>query len=292
VVIAYTGEVVRRAFGASSFSVNFGCGALQGFRNSSGSNFVLNGHYSGGVTPNYLFYDGHPGYDYRTTDQNPTGRVDVLAAAAGTVVCVSLRTVDGADMNREENAGACTEGRTQGEIKIDHGNGYFTVYLHLSSADVHANNTVVGGQRIGLSGETGAQGSSHLHFEVRKNIGGILVPVDPYGWQGSGPDPYTRATNVHLWLSGSLCHLCEFGDTIPAGFGVPWNVLNPLDYRGRDAGHPAPPAQIRTCGATAYGSYLGCMASKRTLGNGCRMRWVGIQRRRRRPNRRQFMRVF
>ncbi len=27
--------------------------------------------------------------------------------------------------------------------------------------------------------------------------------------------------------------------------------------RGRDAGFPAPPAQIRTCGATAYGSCLG-----------------------------------
>jgi hypothetical protein len=27
--------------------------------------------------------------------------------------------------------------------------------------------------------------------------------------------------------------------------------------RGRDAGCPAPPAQIRTCGIPAYGSYLG-----------------------------------
>ena len=30
-----------------------------------------------------------------------------------------------------------------------------------------------------------------------------------------------------------------------------------IRYRGRDTGHPAPPAQIRTCGTTAYGSYLG-----------------------------------
>jgi hypothetical protein len=27
--------------------------------------------------------------------------------------------------------------------------------------------------------------------------------------------------------------------------------------RGRNAGYPAPPAQIRTSGTTAYGSYLG-----------------------------------
>jgi hypothetical protein len=38
-----------------------------------------------------------------------------------------------------------------------------------------------------------------------------------------------------------------------------------LDFcRGRDAGCPAPPARIRTCRIAAYGSYLGCLASKRT----------------------------
>ena len=59
----------------------------------------------------------------------------------------------------------------------------------------------------------------------------------------------------------------------------PLQVFLPLLHcRGRDAGHPALPAQIRTCGTTAYGSDLGCMASKRTLSNGCRMHWVGIQR--------------
>ena len=30
------------------------------------------------------------------------------------------------------------------------------------------------------------------------------------------------------------------------------------DYRGRDRCWQRPPAQIRTCGTTAYGSYLGC----------------------------------
>jgi hypothetical protein len=32
---------------------------------------------------------------------------------------------------------------------------------------------------------------------------------------------------------------------------------NRQNGRGRDAGCPAPPAQIRTCGSPAYGSYLG-----------------------------------
>jgi hypothetical protein len=41
---------------------------------------------------------------------------------------------------------------------------------------------------------------------------------------------------------------------------------NKIAGRGRDDHRWSPPAQIRTCAADAYGSYLGCMASKRTLG--------------------------
>ena len=38
---------------------------------------------------------------------------------------------------------------------------------------------------------------------------------------------------------------------------------------GRDRPCGRPPAQIRTCSVTAYGSYLGCLARKRTRGWGC-----------------------
>jgi hypothetical protein len=38
--------------------------------------------------------------------------------------------------------------------------------------------------------------------------------------------------------------------------------------RGRDAGYPAPPAQIRTGPIKASGSYLGCLAANRTFGHG------------------------
>ena len=38
--------------------------------------------------------------------------------------------------------------------------------------------------------------------------------------------------------------------------------------RGRDAGYPAPPAQIRTGPIKAYGSHLGCVTAKRMLGHG------------------------
>src|SRR6266852_1752029 len=43
--------------------------------------------------------------------------------------------------------------------------------------------------------------------------------------------------------------------------------------RGRDSGYPLPPAQTRAGAASAHGSYLGCLASKRTLGYGCSI-WI------------------
>ena len=38
--------------------------------------------------------------------------------------------------------------------------------------------------------------------------------------------------------------------------------------RGRNAGYPAPPVQTRTGPTKASGSYLGCLAAKRTAGQG------------------------
>ena len=41
-----------------------------------------------------------------------------------------------------------------------------------------------------------------------------------------------------------------------------------LAFRGRDGHYWPPPAQIRTCPIKASGSYLGCLTSKRTSGQG------------------------
>ena len=56
-----------------------------------------------------------------------------------------------------------------------------------------------------------------------------------------------------------------------AGYRFPAEVISQavwLYYRGRDAGCPAPPAQIRTCPIRASGSYLGCLAKNRSWGQG------------------------
>ena len=51
-------------------------------------------------------------------------------------------------------------------IEIDHGNGFSTVYAHLSVIEVQACKSVYAGQRIGLAGKTGNADGAHLHFEV------------------------------------------------------------------------------------------------------------------------------
>lgn len=58
-------------------------------------------------------------------------------------------------------------------IKIDHGNGYETVYGHLSRYNVKKGDKVGKGETIGYMGSTGRSTGTHLHFEVHKN--GVAV---------------------------------------------------------------------------------------------------------------------
>ena len=52
-------------------------------------------------------------------------------------------------------------------IMIDHGNGYSTLYAHLSGYNVAVGQQVSQGQIIGYMGSTGYSTGTHLHFEIR-----------------------------------------------------------------------------------------------------------------------------
>jgi murein DD-endopeptidase MepM/ murein hydrolase activator NlpD len=64
-------------------------------------------------------------------------------------------------------------------IVIDHGNGYQTLYGHLSKIFVRVGDTVGKGAVIGNMGSTGRSTGPHLHFEIRKN-GVQINPLKGY----------------------------------------------------------------------------------------------------------------
>lgn len=196
-VLAFNGE---RGVGTA---VDQGC-----YLKPGGGSFSVGGIYVG--TPNLgcpitkLNYDGHPGYDYSAV----TG-TEVKAAASGRVV-----NFNGSRCVPKGISAGCV---AWGAVGIDHGNGYVTQYMHLSSVNtrITIGAEVQAGEVIGASGNKAPAGinlSAHFHFEVLKRA--VIVPpgtpdnidnykiVDPYGWTGSGSDPLqsvTQIQNVRIW---------------------------------------------------------------------------------------------
>src|SRR5581483_10295862 len=67
-------------------------------------------------------------------------------------------------------------------IVITHGNGYSTLYGHMSGFNVGSGAVVHRGDVIGFEGSTGNSSGPHLHFEVRVNG----TPVNPCGYLDPG----------------------------------------------------------------------------------------------------------
>jgi murein DD-endopeptidase MepM/ murein hydrolase activator NlpD len=63
-------------------------------------------------------------------------------------------------------------------VVVDHGNGFETLYAHLSEIWVSVGQSVSQGEAVGLSGSTGYSTGEHLHFEV--HISGAVV--DPLAY--------------------------------------------------------------------------------------------------------------
>jgi penicillin-binding protein A len=100
------------------------------------------------------FREGHPGFDLSA----PPGSA-VHAADTGLVVFAGWSGLG--------------YGNT---VLIDHGNGFRTLYAHLSQVSTYCGAQVEKGKIIGLSGSTGNSTGPHLHFEVRVP-GGYINPL-------------------------------------------------------------------------------------------------------------------
>jgi murein DD-endopeptidase MepM/ murein hydrolase activator NlpD len=143
-------------------------------------------------------YDGHNGWDWPVAEGTP-----VLAAGPGEVRRATTEAPFFCPFLGREVSGMfvqVTHVAPQGET-------FVTEYLHLSQFLVGAGTRVSAGQPIGLSGNTGCSTGPHLHFAVYRQFGNRgqgLIPVDPFGWQGSGADPWAGdpdgAASPWLWM--------------------------------------------------------------------------------------------
>ena len=127
-----------------------------------------------GVNPqNYTQFGlpGHDGLDIRAPLYSK-----IFAVAAGTVFYASDR-IPGS--NAASNYGW--------HVRINHADGFETIYAHLANDSFLARygQSVVAGQRIGTSGNTGNSTAAHLHFGMKK-------PPGDYGWPYNliNPEPY------------------------------------------------------------------------------------------------------
>ncbi|HYK75726.1 MAG TPA: M23 family metallopeptidase [Daejeonella sp.] len=60
-------------------------------------------------------------------------------------------------------------------VRVEHKNGFETLYGHLSKIDVKEGQKISANQVVGLIGSTGRSTGNHLHYEVRKNS----KPINP-----------------------------------------------------------------------------------------------------------------
>lgn len=140
---------IWRANSGANKSINGGCNVTGG---AFGSGYFVwpadNHHLSGND-----FWAGHLGLDLAAG----LG-ANVYAADSGVVVYAA--PINGGYGNL---------------IMIDHGNGFTTVYGHLSQFLVACGQSVSRGQRIALAGSTGNSTGAHLHFEIRQ-FGAFINP--------------------------------------------------------------------------------------------------------------------
>lgn len=107
---------------------------------------------AGMVTQGYRFY-------HKAVDIANRGAGPILAADAGLVTVAGW----------PDNSGYGNR------VMIDHGNGFVSLYGHLSVIQVQVGQRVGRGDVIGQMGSTGRSTGTHLHFEIRQG-GSLLDP--------------------------------------------------------------------------------------------------------------------
>ncbi|MBA3530823.1 MAG: M23 family metallopeptidase [Ardenticatenales bacterium] len=114
----------------------------------------------------------------------------IVAAAGGEVMAVTWEMGLPANLNLGDAL----------ILYLDHGNGWFTRYVHLDGITVRVGDQVEMGDVIGYGGKTGASGD-HLHFELKygTSLHSPSVPIDElFGGAAPEADSFHTSNNLRL----------------------------------------------------------------------------------------------
>ncbi len=112
-----------------------------------------------------------------TGDRKSHNGLDIGAGYGAAIVAADGGTVSWADV--KGGYGNC--------VMINHGNGYVTLYGHMSSIAVSNGQSVSQGDTIGYVGSTGLSTGPHLHFEIHSG-GGLIDPEQFFSGLTFSPD--------------------------------------------------------------------------------------------------------
>ncbi|MDB1685946.1 MAG: peptidoglycan DD-metalloendopeptidase family protein [Enterococcus faecium] len=120
------------------------------------ANIIVTSPFGGRADPTGFSGSFHNGIDMGGTSSTP-----IMASRSGTVVQASF------------------DGSAGNYIIIDHGDGYYSYYLHLSNYIATPGQSVSAGQTIGTMGTTGNSTGVHLHFGIAtsSNWSGFVDPA-------------------------------------------------------------------------------------------------------------------
>lgn len=114
----------------------------------------------------------HDGVDVVGKSDNNVSALDYIVAHSDGTVTEVIKNYNTTDKS----------GNSYGNyVKIQHSNGYYTLYAHMkyTSVVVSVGDQVKKGQVIGYMGNTGHSFGAHLHFEVR-NEQNVRINPTPY----------------------------------------------------------------------------------------------------------------
>jgi hypothetical protein len=158
---------------------------------------TINQHF--GANPQNYAQFGLPGHE----------GVDLMAPHGSKIFAVAAGTVTLVHTNPNNHAYGI-------HVRLDHGNGYRTVYAHLQQASVRNGQRVAAGDLLGLADNTGNSFGSHLHITLKqqganyRNYPNGIIDPTPFllplmGWQRpAGPYVSGWAYTAGIVSNGDL----------------------------------------------------------------------------------------